>query len=325
MKFSIVIPIYKVEKYLHECVDGVLNQTFTDFEIILVDDGSPDKCPQICDEYAKLHSNISVIHQKNAGIACARNTGIAAAKGEYVICIDSDDYFVDADVLSCINEKTTSNPDVIMFGYKKYFESDKSWGADVCPILDVNLSVGQTVKSMLQNGSYIATAWTKAVKLDVLRKNNIEFKPGMVSGEDVDWYLNLLCFVKKFECVEKACLAYRQRPDSISHQPKVKSIEDFLWILEEWPSKFEKRDIEEDTKNALWHAMAYYWANVLVLYSQYSSKVAKPNKERLKQVSYLSKYAITSRALTMKKFYNLLGFDMTILLLKVLGKIKKRQ
>ena len=104
MKFSIVIPIYKVEKYLHECVDSVLNQTFTDFEIILVDDGSPDKCPQICDEYAKQHSNISVIHQKNAGIACARNTGIAAAKGEYVICIDSDDYLVDADVLSCINE-----------------------------------------------------------------------------------------------------------------------------------------------------------------------------------------------------------------------------
>ena len=178
MKLSIIVPVYKVEKYLRRCLDSLLCQGFqeNEYEIICVDDGSPDRCPQICDEYAKLHSNISVIHQKNAGIACARNTGIAAAKGEYVICIDSDDYLVDADILSCINEKTSSNPDVIMFGYKKYFESDKSWGADVCPVLEVNLSVGQTVKSMLQNGSYIATAWTKAVKLDVLRKNNIEFK-----------------------------------------------------------------------------------------------------------------------------------------------------
>lgn len=86
MKFSIIIPCYKVENYLHECVDSVLNQTFNDYEIILVDDGSPDACPQICDEYVAKDARIKVIHQKNAGLACARNAGIAEAKGR-VSCL----------------------------------------------------------------------------------------------------------------------------------------------------------------------------------------------------------------------------------------------
>lgn len=77
MKFSIIIPCYKVEKYLSECVDSVLNQTFTDYEIILVDDGSPDRVPEICDEYAKKDNRIRVIHQKNGGLSRARNAGIA--------------------------------------------------------------------------------------------------------------------------------------------------------------------------------------------------------------------------------------------------------
>lgn len=88
---SIVIPVYNVEKYLRQCVDSVLAQTYRDWELILVDDGSPDSCPQICDEYASKDTRIKVIHQKNQGVSCARNIGIAAAIGEYLCFIDSDD------------------------------------------------------------------------------------------------------------------------------------------------------------------------------------------------------------------------------------------
>lgn len=325
MKFSVILPVYKVEKYLHECVDSVLNQSYNDFEVILVDDGSPDACPQICDEYAAKDNRIHVIHQKNAGIACARNAGIAAAKGDYVICIDSDDYLIDNNVLSSIAEKTENNSDVVMFGYKKFFESDGSWGADVCPIACNDTNPGIIIKSLLRNGSYIATAWTKAIRRQLLADNKIFFKPGMVSGEDVDWYLNILCNVKNFAFVEKACLAYRQRPDSISHSPKMQSLTDFVWILEEWPNRIKDMQIDSTMKQAIMNAMAYYWANTLVLFSSYDSKVVKEYKKQVVALNYLKDYSITSRALTMKKFYSLLGFDMTILLLKVLSKIKKRQ
>jgi len=89
---SIIVPVYKVEPYLRRCIDSILAQTFLDFELILVDDGSPDNCPGICDEYAEKDSRIKVIHQTNGGLSSARNRGIAAAEGEYLLFCDSDDY-----------------------------------------------------------------------------------------------------------------------------------------------------------------------------------------------------------------------------------------
>ena len=88
---SVIVPVYKVEKYLHECVDSILAQTFRDFELILVDDGSPDNCGAICDEYAAKDSRIRVIHQENQGLSGARNSGIDVARGEYITFVDADD------------------------------------------------------------------------------------------------------------------------------------------------------------------------------------------------------------------------------------------
>lgn len=89
---SVIVPVYNVEPYLHQCVDSILAQTYTDFELILVDDGSPDNCGAICDEYAEKDSRIRVIHQKNGGLSAARNAGIDAARGEYLAFVDSDDW-----------------------------------------------------------------------------------------------------------------------------------------------------------------------------------------------------------------------------------------
>lgn len=91
-KVSIIIPVYRVEPFLHRCVDSVLSQTLSNIEVILVDDGSPDQCPEICDNYAKAHSNIQVIHKKNGGLSSARNAGMRIARGKYVMFIDSDDW-----------------------------------------------------------------------------------------------------------------------------------------------------------------------------------------------------------------------------------------
>ena len=92
MTFSIIIPVYQVEKYLYQCLDSVINQSFTDYEVILIDDGSIDTSGIICDEYRMKYPNIQVIHQKHSGVSIARNNGINKAIGEYQIFIDSDDY-----------------------------------------------------------------------------------------------------------------------------------------------------------------------------------------------------------------------------------------
>ena len=107
LKFSIILPIYNVEKYLPKCVESILSQTFTDYEIILVDDGSTDNSPAICDKFAKEHSNIKVIHKVNGGQSEARNLGADTANGEYIIFIDSDDFIIKNDFLEKINKKST--------------------------------------------------------------------------------------------------------------------------------------------------------------------------------------------------------------------------
>jgi glycosyltransferase involved in cell wall biosynthesis len=91
IKISVILPIYKVEKYLKKCVDSVLDSTYKNLEVILVDDGSPDACPQICDDYAKSDSRVIVIHKENGGLCSARNAGLAVASGDYISFIDSDD------------------------------------------------------------------------------------------------------------------------------------------------------------------------------------------------------------------------------------------
>ena len=122
MKLSIIVPIYNVAPYLRKCVDSLLAQDISDYEIILVDDGSPDECPQICNQYAERYSNIKVIHQANAGLSAARNTGIAAATGDYIMFVDSDDY-LQPNVLGALMEQVErDNLDVLRFNYQNVNE-----------------------------------------------------------------------------------------------------------------------------------------------------------------------------------------------------------
>ncbi|WP_373800110.1 glycosyltransferase, partial [Bacteroides heparinolyticus] len=90
-QISVIVPVYKVEKYLSQCIESILVQTFTDFELLLIDDGSPDCCGEMCEEYARKDKRIRVFHQENAGLSCARNTGLVNAYGRYVTFVDSDD------------------------------------------------------------------------------------------------------------------------------------------------------------------------------------------------------------------------------------------
>lgn len=121
--FSIVVPVYKVESYLPQCIESILSQTYTDFELILVDDGSPDNCGKICDAYAAQDNRIRVIHKENGGVTSARLAGAEAAVGEYIVCIDGDDW-ISPDYLSnfaeCIREYA---PDIVCCGFVEAYDN----------------------------------------------------------------------------------------------------------------------------------------------------------------------------------------------------------
>ncbi len=116
-EISVIVPVYKVEKYLYRCIDSIIAQTFTDWECILVDDGSPDNCPAICDEYAKKDDRIKVIHKKNGGLSDARNAGLDIAKGEWITFIDSDDW-IHKEYIECLYNACVENgADISVCGY----------------------------------------------------------------------------------------------------------------------------------------------------------------------------------------------------------------
>ena len=125
-ELSIIVPIYKVEKYLHRCVDSILNQTFQDFELILIDDGSPDNCGAICDEYAVWDSRVKVIHQSNSGVSAARNAGLDVASGTYLGFIDADDWIEPMMYETLITTAKQKQMDMVACGIN-YFKEDGSF------------------------------------------------------------------------------------------------------------------------------------------------------------------------------------------------------
>ena len=181
MKFSIILPIYKVEKYLRPCVDSILSQTFQNFEIILVDDGSPDSCPQICDEYAAKDARVRVIHQQNAGQSAARNAGLDIAEGEYICYVDSDDFLIDNNALQKIADASESLPDTFHYKFVEWFESD---GHIADCYFDYKIPTdGRTLAEMycdlVDKDAYYNSAWGKVIKRELLQGNSIRFYKGI--------------------------------------------------------------------------------------------------------------------------------------------------
>lgn len=238
---SIIIPIYNVEQYLDECIQSILTQTWNDYEVILVDDGSTDKCPQMCDTYQEMYSNIAVIHNQNGGLSDARNAGLKKAQGKYVLFVDSDDY-IKKGSLKIIYEccKENDEPDIIFLSAEKVFSDGKIVKYDT--VMN-NQSLIRGKKSAITYLSgrekYPASAWSKLIKRKFLIENNIEFKKGQLS-EDYEWTLSCILSAKSMAACNESYYCYRQnRVGSITENVSKKHFDDLLDIIKQFVDKAE--------------------------------------------------------------------------------------
>lgn len=219
---SVIIPIYKVEQYLKRCVDSVLNQTYTNLEIILVDDGSPDSCPKICDDYATLDSRVKVIHKKNGGLSSARNAGLNICKGEYIAFVDSDDfvsnYFVDFLYKAVVD----NHVNISVAEYRSFNENEE--------LIDENkpddyAAEKQSLEEMMSRYSSIyahdsmltIVSWNKLYKVDLF--DEIRFPEGKLY-EDAATTYKILNRCDEIAFVKNPLYYYLLRRNSISGNEK---------------------------------------------------------------------------------------------------------
>jgi len=206
---SIIVPVYNAEKYLAKCLDSILAQTFKDFECILVDDGSVDQSPAICDEYAGRDKRIQVLHKKNEGASAARNDGIQAASGAYIGFVDSDDAvhpeMYERMYTAIIAEKN----DFVCCGY-----SHKGT-TYALPNNYLNSSQAEIVYT-LEKADLFGTIWNKLYKSGIIRDNHIQFAQGYSFGEDFLFNLHYFLFIESGSLIEDILYCYRENDTSIS-------------------------------------------------------------------------------------------------------------
>ena len=212
---SIIIPIYNVEKYLHECVESIKNQTHKDIEIILVDDGSPDNCPAMCDEYAKNDKRIKVIHKENGGLSDARNAGLSAATGEYIAFIDSDDWVDEDYVEKLINGAISTGADIVVCNYRMIYEDRQ----EELPARHKSGSRVLTSERALEElvlglGTYNVLAWNKLYSKKLFTETGIIFPKGKINEDNYTTY-KLYEASSSIAYIPDVLYNYRQRPGSI--------------------------------------------------------------------------------------------------------------
>lgn len=208
-KISIIVPIYKVEPYIHKCIDSILNQTFKDFELILIDDGSLDNCGKICDEYAQKDKRIVVIHKENGGLSSARNAGLDIARGNYIGFIDSDDY-IDNDMYEILyNICEESKCDIASCSSIIYYPNKTviNGGHDL-----IIHSRDKALKTMLEGVLYDEVVWVKLFKKSVI--GDIRFPEGRIY-EDTSFTYKVIHNSKKIACIGKAKYHYIKHEGSI--------------------------------------------------------------------------------------------------------------
>ena len=218
---SIVVPVYKVENYLKECIDSILHQTYTNFELILVDDGSPDKCGEICDDYARTDNRIRVIHKANGGLSDARNAGIDIAKGKYITFVDSDDYISNEYLSVLFQAASESNADIVQGA-----ESQQPELLDqVKDFHNVELSSMQALKSMFLFDIVQVMAWGKLYKSCLFHE--IRYPKGKINEDNFTTY-KLIAKSRTVACLPRIIYYYRVNPTGIMNKKFSESRFDIL-------------------------------------------------------------------------------------------------
>lgn len=310
MKVSFIIPIYKVEQYLVECVSSITEQSYRDIEVILVNDGSPDNSPVLCDKLAEDDDRIVVIHKVNGGLSDARNIGLQRATGDYVVFVDGDDFWRGKNDLEKIMDevKLHSNCDFIGYNCAYYYPDSNTFKPWIRynDILAKDTNKNTALMELVKSGTFPMSACLKIIKREFLLNNELFFVKGQLA-EDIPWFINLLdksdncCFVNLY------IYAYRQNvTGSITNTGGEKSFNNLFHIFKTELEKIEKRSFNEEAKAAIKSFLAYEYS-ILLTYKC----INKESYKELLGYKDILKYTMNPKVKMVSRINRLLGIRIT--------------
>lgn len=269
-KFSIIIPVYNVEEYIKKCLDSVFSQTYKDFEVIVVNDGTKDNSMDIVKDY-----KVKIIEQKNSGLSAARNRGVLEAKGDYILFLDSDDY-LEKDLLKELNKSLKNNPDIVRFQIQEAYESGKTIKYEEKCFTGLN---GVEAFNEICKYHFVENAWCYLIKRDYYLKNKFEFKKGTIHE---DFGLMPLVIIKAgvVNSINYIGYNYLQRDNSImsekNYEKTKKKVDDFYNHYLYLKKEIKKTSLDSKVFNS-------FIANSLIL------KICELNKNDYKKYRKLLK------------------------------------
>lgn len=320
MKFSIIVPIYNVEKYIEKCIDSILEQTYADFEIVLVDDGSTDNSSVICDNYSLKDDRIVVLHKENGGLSDARNEGIKASKGDYIIFIDGDDFWHTSTALEQIADFLKNNKtQIVQFGHEIYLHSEDRIikGADRNYSVNNGKPFDDIIHNLVSTGGMAISACSMVIDRKFLVDNNLFFVKGLKT-EDLEWAIRLFLLEPDFCLLDKYFYAYRkEHGNTISSNVDYKHLCDYCWIIE------NSIELIENSRESIKQSLISYLMYHVLIVSAFCYKAKLNNKQRKEVLSRLKnisknricKYTLDKKVKLASFIYRFAGFKIMSMVL----------
>ena len=325
-QISVIVPVYNVEQYLEKCIDSILNQTFKEFEIILVDDGSIDKSGDICDEYAKKDKRINVIHNINQGVSAARNIGIRIAKGNYIQFVDADDW-IDREFLENAYTKITKELSDVVFMGIKYQNLEDKFVIEKLASNDLVYNANKNIyydAIRLMKEDLFGFTWCKLLKKSIIDDNNIFFDETISLAEDEKFTCDYYRYVQKISISDRAYYNYVKHGKKRKNLCSIK-VNDILnkdKIFNSWVKLLKSNNndkfIKEYLSNKSFHVLYEEVYNIYFNISNMNEREIRLNQ--LKN-THLYKYLLSDSINIYQKLLLFLINNNNIKLFKLFNKI----
>lgn len=245
---SVIVPVYKAERYLNECIDSILAQTFSNFELILVDDGSPDRSGEICDQYAAKDKRIRVIHKPNGGVSSARNAGLDIARGEWITFVDADDMIAPDMLEKLFNKAEQENADIVTCDFKFLYPDGHT---------KIEHAYYWHDNSEQSLAEYMLTTWTVTwgcvINRAIIKANNIFFDVQLSINEDFIFIIRCILHASKIATIQVPLYFYRQQHESACHTFTTRKLQDQLDSLDLIESDFKNARVGKEIYKPLYY------------------------------------------------------------------------